>query len=68
MKANTNWKGYLINMAMPYEQGKIEGRPFCFQWVFIIFNANIRLWSSTTRTVTSLFSANTNYSDTYDIV
>ena len=68
MKENTNWQGYLINMAMPYEQGNIEGEAFCFQWVCIIFNANIKVWSSTTRTVTSLYSANTNYSETYDIL
>ena len=53
---------------MPHEQGKIERGPFCFQWVCIIFNANIRVWSSNNRTVTSLYSSNTNYSETYDIV
>ena len=68
MKAITNWKGYLINMATPYEQGKIEGGPFCFQWLCIVFNANIRVWSSTIGTITSLYLANTNYSEIYDIL
>jgi len=38
---NNNWQQYLINMAMPYEKGQVEGGPFCLQWISIIFKVNI---------------------------
>ena len=30
-KRVANWKAYFINMAMSYEKGGVEGRPFCLQ-------------------------------------
>lgn len=45
------WQQYLINMAMPYEKGAIQGTSFCFQWTSIIFNVNIQIWSFTNKTI-----------------
>ena len=38
---NRNWQQYLINMAIPFEDGQIEGGPLCLQWIYIIFKVNI---------------------------
>jgi hypothetical protein len=38
-----NWKTYLINMSMPYENGNIEGSPFCLQCVSMLFQVNIQV-------------------------
>lgn len=40
-----NWQAYVINMAMSYEKGKVEGEPFNLQWTSIIFKVNIQVWS-----------------------
>ena len=45
------WQQYLINMAMPYEKGGVEGTSFFFQWTSIIFNVNIQIWSFTSKTI-----------------
>jgi hypothetical protein len=41
-----SWQQYLVNMAMPYEKGNVEGYTFCLQWISIIFRVNIHVWST----------------------
>jgi hypothetical protein len=36
-----SWQQYLVNMAMPYEKGNVEGETFYLQWISIIFRVNI---------------------------
>ena len=54
---NNNWQQYLINMAMPYEKGQVEGGPFCLQWISVIFKVNIQLWSFVANNFVSYSSA-----------
>ena len=63
-----NWRAYIINMAMEYEKGKVEGGPFCLQWTCIIFNVNIRVWSSVTKTISNFYSSHSNSNETYNII
>jgi hypothetical protein len=44
MSAIGNWEEYLVNMALPYEKGNLEGGIFFFQWLSIIFRVNIQVW------------------------
>ena len=59
---NRNWQQYLINMAIPYEKGQIEGGPFCLQWISIIFKVNIQLLSSVTSNFVNYSSINSRCS------
>ena len=63
-----NWQAYMINMAMPYEKGKVEVGPFCLQWTCIIFNVNIQVWSSVTRSIVNFYSAQSNSNQIYNII
>lgn len=62
---NNNWQQYLINMAMPYEQGQVEGGPFCFQWISVMFKVNIQVWSFVAN---NFFSYSSSYSTCNHIV
>ena len=55
-------------MKMQYEKGKVEGRSFCLQWTCIIFNVNIRVWSSVTKTIANFYSSHSNSNETYNII
>jgi hypothetical protein len=46
MPAVGAWKEYLVNMALPYEKGNVEGCSFYFQWLFMIFRVNFQVWSA----------------------
>jgi hypothetical protein len=37
------WQEYLVNMALPYEKGNVEGCRLCLQWMSIIFRVNIQV-------------------------
>jgi hypothetical protein len=63
-----NWQEYLVKMAMPYHKGKIEGGPFCLQWIAIIFNVNIQVWSSHCNNIVTLYSARSNCHRTIDLL
>ena len=54
---NNNWQQYLINMAMTYEKGQVEGGPFCLQWISVIFKVNIQVWSFVANNFVSYSSA-----------
>jgi hypothetical protein len=41
-----SWQEYLVNMALPYEKGNVEGCRFCLQGLSIIFRVNIQVWSA----------------------
>jgi len=62
---NSNWQQYLINMAMSYEKGQVEGGPFCLQWISVIFKVNIQVWSFVANNFVNYSSA---YSRCNDIV
>jgi hypothetical protein len=41
MSSVGSWQEYLVNMALPYEKGNMEGCRFCLQWLSMIFRVNI---------------------------
>ena len=41
-----NWKGYIIQLTLPYKEGNIEGALFVFYWLARTLNIEIHLWSS----------------------
>jgi len=55
-------------MAMPFEQGGIEGGSFCLQWAEILFKVNIQEWSFVTRSIMNYYQCNNFLSQTYNIV
>jgi hypothetical protein len=63
-----NWQEYLVKMAMPYHKGKIEGWSFCLQWIAIIYNVNIQVWSSHCNNIVTLYSARLNCHRTIDLL
>jgi hypothetical protein len=63
-----NWQEYLVNMAMPYEKGKIEGGGFCLQWISFIFNVNIQVWSLHGSNIVNLYCTNSNCNRTIDVL
>ena len=63
-----NWKAYIINMAMPYEKGKVESGSFCLQWTCIIFNVNIQVWPLVTRIIAYFYSTQYNSNQIYNII
>ena len=44
MSAVGSWQEYLVNMALPYEKGCMEGCRLCFPWFSVIFRVNIQVW------------------------
>jgi hypothetical protein len=44
MPAVGSWQEYLVNIALPYEKGCMEGCRFCLQWLSFIFRVNIQVW------------------------
>jgi hypothetical protein len=63
-----NWEEYLVNMEIPYENGKIEGGGFCLQWISFIFNVNIQVWSLYGNDVVNLYFSNSNCDRTIDVL
>jgi exonuclease III len=59
-----DWQEYLVKMAMPYHKGKIEGGPFCLQWISIIFNVNLQVWSSHCNNIVTHYSARSSCAET----
>ena len=57
-----------MKMAMPYEKGGVEGKPFFLQWAAILFEVNIQEWSSVTRSIVNYYQCNNFSSQTYNIV
>jgi hypothetical protein len=54
--AIASWQEYLVNMALPYEKGNVEGCRFCLQSLSIIFRVNIQVWSTQmAQSIPSLF-------------
>jgi hypothetical protein len=63
-----SWQQYLVNMAMPYEKGNIEGGTFCLQWISIIFRVNIQVWSTLSDGTVHFYCIDSNYDQTIDII
>jgi hypothetical protein len=63
-----SWKEYLVNMALPYEKGNVEGGRFYFQWLSIIFGVNIQFWSALLDGTIHSWSIDSNYDQTIDII
>jgi len=63
-----NWKAYLVNMAMPYEKGKLEGDLFCLHWLSFIFKENIQVWSFVAKSTIASFSSHVACHETYTIL
>jgi hypothetical protein len=55
-------------MAMPYEKGKVEGGPFCLQWISIIFKVNIQVWSCFTNSIVNFYFSSSNSDITFDVM
>jgi hypothetical protein len=53
---------------MPYKKGKIEGGTFHLQWISIIFNVNIQVWSSHSMNILSLYPARSTCDKTVDVL
>jgi hypothetical protein len=62
------WQQYLVNMAMPYEKGNIEGGTFCLQWISIIFRVNIQVWSTLSDDTVRFYDIDSNYDQTIGII
>jgi hypothetical protein len=63
-----SWKEYLVNMALPYEKGNVEGARFCLQWLSIIFRVNIQVWSALPEDTVHSRCIDSNYDQTIDII
>ena len=63
-----SWQQYLVNMAMPYEKGNVEGSRFCLQWIYIIFRVNIQVWSALSYGTVHSYCIHSNYDRTIDIM
>ena len=46
---NSSWKTIIIDISMPYAEGKIEGGTFSFQWISHMLHVDIQIWSSQTQ-------------------
>jgi hypothetical protein len=53
---------------LPYEKGNIEGGPFCFHWVSIIFEVNIQVWSSIAGSIVQSYIIHSKSDKTIDIM
>ena len=45
-----DWETYIAQIGLPYEQSRIEGVDFYFEWLSYILQVKIKIWSSTTLT------------------
>jgi hypothetical protein len=63
-----SWKEYLGNMALPYENGNVEGGRFCLQWLSIIFRVNIQVWSNLPDGSVHSWCIDSNYDRTIEII
>jgi hypothetical protein len=63
-----SWQEYLVNMALPYEKGNVEGGRFCLQWISIIFRVNIQVWSALPDDTVHSWCIDSNYDRTIDII
>jgi hypothetical protein len=63
-----SWQQYLVNMALPYEKGNVEGGRFCLQWLSIIFRVNIQVWSALSDGTVHSYCIDSNYDRTIDII
>ena len=68
MPTIASWQEYLVNMALPYEKGNVEGCRFCLQWLSIIFRVNIHVWSTFLDGTVHSWSIDSNYDRTIDIL
>jgi hypothetical protein len=63
-----SWQEYLVNMALPYEKGNVEGGRFYLQWLSIIFRVNIQVWSTLPDDSVHSWCTDSNYDQTIDII
>jgi len=68
MPAIGSWQEYLVNMALPYEKGNVEGCRFYLQWLSIIFRVNIHVWSALPDGTIHSWSIDSNYDRTINIL
>jgi hypothetical protein len=68
MSAVGSWQEYLVNMALPYEKGNMEGCTFCLQWLSMIFRVNIQVWSPLPDGIVHSWVTDSNYDRTIDIL
>jgi hypothetical protein len=68
MSAIGSWQEYLVNMALPYEKGNVEGCRFYLQWFSIIFKVNIHVWSTLPDDTIHSWSIDSNYNRTIGIL
>ena len=45
---NSSWQTTIIDISMPYAEGKIEGGTFSLQWISHMLHIDIQIWSSQT--------------------
>jgi hypothetical protein len=55
-------------MALPYEEGNVEGGKFCLQWLSIIFRLNIQVWSTMSDGIVHSCCINSKYDRTIDMI
>jgi hypothetical protein len=53
--STTAWQTYVINMSIPYIEGKVEGGNFSLQWISHMLNIDIQIWSTESQSFTQRF-------------
>jgi hypothetical protein len=56
-----SWQEYLVNMALPYEEGNMEGCRFNLQWLSMIFRVKIQVWSASPAGTVHSWVIDSNY-------
>ena len=63
-----NWQGYIIQLALPYKEGNIEGGLFVYQWLARTLIIEIHIWSFDTRKITTSIPFSTKGENVFDIL
>ena len=63
-----NWQAYIVNLALPYKKGYIEGGPFVYSWISYIWNIEICIWSAKTTSILAKFYPIRNASKVFNVI
>jgi len=63
-----NWQAYIVNLALPYKKGYIEGSPFVYSWISYIWNIEICIWSAKTTSILAKFYPIRNASKVFNVI
>ena len=39
-----DWQHYIVQLALPYEEGHVDGGHFVYDWLCYILNIDIYIW------------------------